>query len=71
LDARAIGELGASSLWRKAELPRHFPQYACESFCDTAAWLFAGLQTHAEYTLANRWRAKRQAWFLTNLPMRF
>ena len=27
-------------------------RYACESFCDTAAWHFAGLRQHDEFTLA-------------------
>jgi hypothetical protein len=71
LQAHARGELGHSSLWRKAELPRHFPLYACEAFCDTAAALFAGLQFHPEFTLARRWRSRRFAWFHANTPMRF
>lgn len=69
LKSNAKGELGWSSQWRKEELPKHFPVYACESFCDTAAWLFSDCPEHEEYTLANRWRAKRRAWFLANVPM--
>ncbi|MBI2687513.1 MAG: hypothetical protein HYX27_14465 [Acidobacteria bacterium] len=69
LDAKAKGELGWSSQWRKAELPRNFPSYSCESFCDTAAWLFSDCREHEDYTLAARWRVKRRAWFVANLPM--
>jgi hypothetical protein len=71
LAANAKGELGWSSQWRKKELPRNFNNYACESFCDTAAFLFSACREHAEYTLALRWRAKRKEWFLANLPMKF
>ncbi len=75
----ARGELGHSSQWRKDELrkdewrqnelPTAFPAYACESFCDTAAWLFSTCQEHEEYTLAPRWRARRRLWFLARVPM--
>ena len=68
LDRDARGELGWSSEWRKAELPSRFPNYACESFCDTAAWLHSGVSSHAEYTLAARWRTRRREWFELNLP---
>jgi len=71
IDANANGELGWSSQWRKEDLPRNLPQYACESFCDTAAALFSGCPEHEEYTLAKRWRSKREKWFLVNLPMNF
>lgn len=60
LSAGARGELGWSSEWRKAELPARFDEYACESFCDTAAWLFASAHSE-EYTLAVRWRERRRA----------
>jgi hypothetical protein len=58
--AGARGELGWSSEWRKEAAAA---DYACESFCDTAAWMYAGVREHDEFTLADRWRAKRQAWF--------
>jgi hypothetical protein len=45
---------GRSRLWRV---------YACESFCDTAAWHFAGVREHEEFTLALRFRRWRRAWF--------
>ena len=42
---------------------RRWSEYACESFCDTAAWLYAGAGEHAEFTLAARWSEARRAWF--------
>jgi hypothetical protein len=75
LALRAQGELGWSAEWRKNKLAdpdvagrtsawRH---YACEAFCDTAAWRFAGLREHDEYTLPERFRRKRGAWFKRHL----
>jgi hypothetical protein len=71
LTAHARGELGWSAEWRKrklvaADLQRRTPawrRYACESFCDTAAWRFSGLKIHDEFTLAKRFRRWRQLWF--------
>jgi hypothetical protein len=65
------GELGWSAEWRKAELrrpdlarrTRRWRQYACESFCDTAAWLLAGAGKHAEFTLSSPARRARRRWF--------
>lgn len=69
LAAGARGELGWSSQWRKELLPKGFTDYACESFCDTAAWLFSACpEDHPEYTLAHRWRIRRRVWFLARLP---
>lgn len=67
----ARGELGWSAEWRKRELgsrdagrrTRRWRDYVCESFCDTAAWLFSGVSAHPEYTLADRFRARRRQWF--------
>ncbi len=67
----ARGELGWSSDLRKSKLTaadreartRRWREYACESFCDTAAWLYAGRARHGEYTLAEARRMKRKAWF--------
>ena len=70
LRARARGELGYSSQWRKEELPARFAAYACEAFCDTGAWLYSGCAEHDEYTLAPRWRERRRAWFLAAEPFR-
>ena len=70
--ARAHGELGWSSEWRKRALlgasSRSTPyakwrEYLCESFCDTAAWLYAGIGNHHEFTLARRHRERRAKWF--------
>lgn len=67
----ARGELGWSAEWRKAKLGEldsrertaAWRQYACESFCDTAAWCYAELGAHEEFTLAARWRDGRRRWF--------
>ena len=69
--ARIQGELGWSAEWRKAKLrPRDrrertpaWRRYACESFCDTAAWRFSGLRKHDEFTLPAAFRKARRAWF--------
>jgi hypothetical protein len=71
LKGRARGELGWSAERRKSRLAAKAVQargsawrlYACESFCDTAAWRFAGLDWHAEFTLAARFRRARGEWF--------
>jgi hypothetical protein len=70
------GELGWSAECRKEALAltaprRRTPQwrrYACESFCDTAAWMFAGLTTHDEFTLAVGSRRLRRRWFAQQFP---
>jgi hypothetical protein len=69
------GELGWSAEWRKVALSRadargrtpRWRRYACESFCDTAAWLFAGLRRHDEFTLDVRARRLRRQWFTHTL----
>ena len=69
--ARGAGELGWSAEWRKRALApadierrtRRWREYCCESFCDTAAWLYSGIGRHPEFTLAARPRARRRAWF--------
>lgn len=66
----ARGELGWSSELRKDRLrpadirdrSRRWREYVCESFCDTAAWRFAGLRAHAEFTLDPVSRARRRRW---------
>ncbi|HYV63104.1 MAG TPA: hypothetical protein VE958_10545 [Bryobacteraceae bacterium] len=73
--ARAPGELGWSSEWRKdkltrADVRRRTPawrRYVCESFCDTSAWLCAGLSRHGEYTLSSGPRSIRRRWFAGHL----
>lgn len=67
----ARGELGWSSEWRKDALlesgygqtGRRWSEYVCESFCDTAAWMYAGAGRHAEFTLGRMERAVRGGWF--------
>jgi hypothetical protein len=75
---RARGELGWSAEWRKKEWkpglpPARWKDYICESFCDTAAWLYAGLEAHDEWSLAPRWRQGRREFFekLAAEPVRF
>lgn len=69
----ASGELGWSSEWRKELLTvqdrrtrsRRWREYVCESFCDTAAWLFGAGGRHKECTLPVARRRQRKAWFRT------
>jgi hypothetical protein len=71
LRRRTAGELGWSADIRKQKLTsrdrrmrgRRWREYACESFCDTGAWLLAGMARHDEYTLDVRSRTKRRRWF--------
>ena len=73
---RVKGELGWSAEWRKEMLTRadarfrtpKWRRYACESFCDSAAWMFAGLRVHDEFTLAAVPRRKRRRWFIEQFP---
>lgn len=69
---KARGELGWSAELRKTHLQRasrapnsekHWRDYACESFCDTAAWLYSGLRKHPEFTLAISHAKRRAEWF--------
>ena len=71
LRRRARGELGWSAELRKGKLTpvdreirtRRWREYVCESFCDSAAWLFSSAGRHAEFTLAGEFRRKRRQWF--------
>lgn len=71
LRKRVKGELGWSAEWRKEILTRadarlrtpKWRRYACESFCDSAAWMFGGLRVHDEFTLAAAYRRQRRRWF--------
>jgi hypothetical protein len=73
--ARASGELGWSAEWRKNKLARAdirgrtpaWRRYVCESFCDTSAWLYAGLRRHDEYTLPAVRSQVRRRWFSENI----
>jgi hypothetical protein len=74
--ARAAGELGWSAERRKRNLTRadaaqrsvQWRRYACESFCDSAAWLFCELGVHDEFTLSPGRRHVRQTWFRAAFP---
>lgn len=67
---RAKGELGWSAEWRKLKLTAQdisdrtvaWRNYACESFCDSAARAYSGLAKHDEFTLSPRWTHRRLAW---------
>ena len=69
--AGARGELGWSAEWRKGALgvrdlrrrTRRWREYCCESFCDTAAWLYSGIRLHPEFNLAGNLRKRRRDWF--------
>ena len=71
LRRRARGELGWSAEDRKRRLKardriersRRWREYACESFCDSAAWLLGTIRRHEEFTLAARYRRARREWF--------
>jgi hypothetical protein len=73
---RVKGELGWSAEWRKEVLTRadarlrtpKWRRYACESFCDSAAWMFADLRAHGEFTLAAASRRLRSHWFAQQFP---
>lgn len=77
-DAHARGELGWSAEWRKAALrgedvtrrTRLWREYCCESFCDTAAWLYSGVEGHQEFTLSGRFHRRRRRWFAQMLASR-
>lgn len=66
----AKGELGWSAEWRKEKLnaadrtrrTRRWREYCCESFCDTAAWLYSRTR-HEEFTLPLKYRLMRRRWF--------
>lgn len=72
---RRQGELGWSAEWRKNALraadwngrTRAWRLYCCESFCDTAAWLYSGAKRHPEFTLAGKARNSRRRWFVETI----
>jgi hypothetical protein len=74
----ARGELGWSAEWRKSELTgldirlrsRRWREYCCESFCDTAAWLYSGVRNHEEFTLRPLFRQRRRVWFQKTIASR-
>ena len=74
--ARSLrGELGWAAECRKIALQSNDPrartrrwrEYCCESFCDTAAWLYSGVPKHGEFTLAKSARPVRRKWFENQL----
>ena len=75
LAAGTRGELGWSAEWRKNALrpadrrrrSRRWREYCCESFCDTAAWLYSSVKRHGEFTLAAGRRRRRRAWFAESI----
>ena len=75
LASRVGGELGWSAEWRKnkvrlSDVRGRTPawrRYVCESFCDTSAWLWAGLRRHDEFTLSAGPRRARRRWFAEHL----
>lgn len=53
--ARCAGRLDRNRLW---------PEYVCESFCDSAAWFcLPSWRRHREWTLKPRFREQRRRWF--------
>jgi hypothetical protein len=76
--AGARGELGWSAESRKRELTagdirlrsRRWREYCCESFCDTAAWQYSGVENHEEFTLPALFRQRRRVWFRKTIAAR-
>jgi hypothetical protein len=62
-----LNRLAASDRKRRT---KRWRTYACESFCDTAAYLFSGTKRHDEYRLPAAQRRKRAAWFATAVANR-
>jgi hypothetical protein len=75
---RCAGELGWSAEWRKRALSREdvrtrsrrWREYCCESFCDTAAWIYSGVAAHPEFSLCRKSKALRRQWFRQALENR-
>ncbi len=66
VSAGARGELGESAEVKKqfrSNSAAAWKDYVCESFCDTAAWLFADVRDHEAFRLAARWKSRRASWF--------
>ena len=59
---RRIAETRSSTARSRSATPC-WRDYLCESFCDTAAWIYSGVRRHPEYTLAARHRNRRAEWF--------
>jgi hypothetical protein len=71
LAANSSGELGWSAESMKLQLTsadirqrtRRWKDYICESFCDTAGWLFGSARQYSEMTLGRTERDTRRRWF--------
>jgi hypothetical protein len=69
--SRARGALGESSGVAREPLTdkdavvrsQRWKNFVCESFCDTAAWLHAGVAESEHFRLAQRWNSVRRTWF--------
>ena len=79
LSSHARGELAESAGVAKHKLNGHptvdsagalWRNYICESFCDTAAWIFAGPQPGEPVRLAARWQNRRRAYMLALFSIR-
>ncbi|MDQ2843724.1 MAG: hypothetical protein M3Y72_22320 [Acidobacteriota bacterium] len=76
-DSHARGELGESADVRKALLqPRdrltqshRWREYVCESFCDSAAWLYSGIRDHPDFKLGSRWCSRRRDYLLATFEV--
>lgn len=70
-DDGVLGELGWSAESMKLQLTRsdrdnrtrRWKDYICESFCDTAGWLFGRTRHYSEMTLGREERSVRRRWF--------
>lgn len=75
-NAKAKGETGWSSEWRKRELKPedlenrspYWREYCCEAFCDTASLIFGGPDD--ENNLGLKWQRGRRKWFEGNIENR-
>jgi len=73
---RARGEAGWSAEWRKKKLSpsdiagrtRSWREYCCESFCDTAACVYAPNGDRSEVTLSRTRLRARTSWFAQTFP---
>jgi hypothetical protein len=71
LGCDAAGELGWSAESMKLQLAksdlegrtRRWKDYLCESFCDTAGWLYGSARQYSEMTLGRDQRDARRRWF--------
>lgn len=73
----ARGETGWSSEWRKEALAgrklnvhsRLWREYLAESFCDSGARCYSGVESHPEFTLAPRFLLRRRRWLRFELSV--